>query len=68
MAVADGNIQFSIALPLQAIEMLKGLEPLGLYGRNRADIARNLILDSLKQLVRDGVVAAPTAAPKQNDM
>jgi hypothetical protein len=41
---------FSITLPLQAIEMLEDLIPLGLYGTTRAEIAKQLILDQLKEM------------------
>lgn len=41
--------QFSISLPLEAIEMIEqGLIPFGLYGKKRATICRALILDALK--------------------
>jgi hypothetical protein len=50
MATASGNTQFSITLPDEAIEMIeKGLVPFGLYGKTRALIAANLILDMLKR-------------------
>jgi Arc/MetJ-type ribon-helix-helix transcriptional regulator len=41
---------FTITLPVQAIEMLEALIPLGLYGTSRAEIARQLILDQLKEM------------------
>ena len=42
--------QFSISLPVEAIQMIKeGLIPFGLYGKRRATICRALILDMLKQ-------------------
>jgi hypothetical protein len=42
--------QFSISLPLEAIEMIEaGLIPFGLYGKKRAVVCRTLILDMLKQ-------------------
>jgi hypothetical protein len=41
--------QFSITLPLDAIEMIEnGLIPFGLYGKKRATVCANLILDMLK--------------------
>ena len=41
--------QFSISLPLEAIEMIEeGLIPFGLHGKMRATICRSLILDMLK--------------------
>jgi hypothetical protein len=50
MATGPGNTQFSITLPDEAIEMIeKGLIPFGLYGKSRALIAANLVLDMLKR-------------------
>jgi hypothetical protein len=41
--------QFSITLSLDAIEMIEnGLIPFGLYGKKRATVCANLILDRLK--------------------
>lgn len=56
MATARGNTQFSVTLPDEAIELLEKLKPTGLYGTNRAEIARTLILDMLKQLRSQKVV------------
>ena len=48
--MADESPQFSISLPVEAIEMIEvGLIPFGLYGKKRATICRALILDMLKQ-------------------
>ena len=48
--MADKTEQFSITLPIEAIEMIeKGLVPFGLYGKKRSTVAANLILDMLKQ-------------------
>jgi hypothetical protein len=48
--MADGSQQISISLPSEAIEMIeKGLIPFGLYGKKRATICQNLILDMLKR-------------------
>ncbi|MCH8952184.1 MAG: hypothetical protein IID49_08695 [Proteobacteria bacterium] len=41
---------FSITLPIQAIEMIEKLIPIGLYGTNRAQISSQLILDQLKAM------------------
>jgi hypothetical protein len=50
MPVADGNTAFTITLPNEAIDMIeKGLVPFGLYGKQRAVVAANLILDMLKR-------------------
>jgi hypothetical protein len=48
---------FTISLPAEAIEMIEeGLIPFGLYGKFRATICRNLILDMLKtQAVRENI-------------
>lgn len=45
------NTQFSITLPNQAIEMIEDLIETGLYGANRAEVSRSLILGRLEQLV-----------------
>jgi hypothetical protein len=45
----EDSSQFTITLPLEAIEMIEaGLIPFGLFGKKRATICRNLILDMLK--------------------
>ena len=42
--------QFSISLPTEAIQTIEeGLISFGLYGKRRATICRELILDMLKQ-------------------
>jgi hypothetical protein len=48
--MAGETEQFSIRLPIEAIEMIeKGLIPFGLYGKRRSTVAASLILDMLKQ-------------------
>jgi hypothetical protein len=48
--MAGDTEQFSITLPVEAIEMIeKGLIPFGLYGKKRGTVAASLILDMLKQ-------------------
>jgi hypothetical protein len=49
--------QFSITLPVEALEMIEnGLKHFGLYGKPRATICRALILDMLKTpVVQDQV-------------
>ena len=59
MAVEEGNTQFSITLPDEALEMFEQLYPLGIYGKRRAEVARQLILDMLKQLVGEKVIQLP---------
>jgi hypothetical protein len=56
--------QFSISLPLEAIEMIEaGLIPFGLYGKKRATICRALILDMLKQpAVQEHILAGRNKA------
>lgn len=50
MAKTGESPQFSISLPVEAIEMIEeGLIPFGLFGKKRATICRALILDMLKQ-------------------
>jgi hypothetical protein len=54
------SVQFSISLPLEAIDMIEnGLKHFGLYGKKRATIAARLICDALKtqavmEQVREG--------------
>ena len=54
------NTQFSITLPNQAIEMIEDLIETGLYGANRAEVSRSLILGRLEQelspKVGDGLI------------
>ena len=40
----------AVRLPKQAVEMLDALIPVGLYGSNRGEVARALILDQLKRI------------------
>ena len=42
---------FTITLPKQAHEMIEEFIETGLYGANRAEVARSLILSRLEQLV-----------------
>lgn len=39
-----------VRLPRQAVEMLDALISVGLYGSNRGEVARALILDQLKRI------------------
>jgi hypothetical protein len=51
MAKEDKDtISFSVTLPVEAVEMLENLIPIGLYGKKRATIASQLILDQLKAM------------------
>lgn len=48
MAESDTK-EFTITLPIEAIEMIEnGLIPQGIYGKKRATVAAQLILDMLK--------------------
>ncbi len=60
------KIQFTISLPEQAIDLIEKLEPHGIYGDSRAEIARNLILDALKKMVADGTIDAKISGPSAN--
>ena len=51
---------FTINLPPQALVMIEQLQPKGLYGSNRGEITRQLVLDQLKELAARGVVTAPS--------
>lgn len=48
-----------VRLPPEAVSMLDDLIPLGLYGSNRGEIARQLILDQLKALVAARTLTLP---------
>lgn len=56
MATASGNTSFTITLPDEVIETMLDLQPSKMYGSNRAEIARSLILDMLKRLASEGLV------------
>ena len=56
MATGEGNTSFNITLPDQVIETMMTLKRSGLYGSNRAEIARTLIQDMLKRLAAEGLV------------
>ncbi len=59
MAVAPGNTQFSITLPDEVLLLMKQLEKDKLYGANRGEVARALILDALKVLKAQGIIKEP---------
>jgi len=51
MAEESESEQISISLPLEAIDYIeKILIPYGHYGKKRATICRNLILERIRQL------------------
>lgn len=50
MAAAPDSTSFTITLPNEVIETMMDLLPSKMYGTNRAEIARSLILDMLKEL------------------
>ncbi len=56
MATGGGSTSFSVTLPNEVIETMMDLKPSKLYGTNRAEIARALILDMLKRLAAEGLV------------
>jgi hypothetical protein len=70
MAEKGETPQFSISLPVEAVEMIEeGLVPFGLYGKKRATICRALILDALKSPsvqghVREGRAKKVQQSPK----
>jgi hypothetical protein len=56
---------FTIVLPNQVIEMIeKDLIPTGLYGNNRAEAARALIVTRLEQLMAEGIVRIRRGSPR----
>ena len=46
----ETKVTVPVRLPRQAVEMLDALVPIGLYGTNRGEVARTLILDQLKRI------------------
>ena len=56
MASTPGHTSFTVTLPDEVIETMMDLLPSKLYGANRAEIARSLIQDMLKQLAGRGLV------------
>ncbi|MEO1027093.1 MAG: hypothetical protein AAFX07_16245 [Pseudomonadota bacterium] len=55
MAAKDRDTEsFSITLPVEAIEMINKLIPKGLYGKRKATVASQLILDKLKEMSEKG--------------
>lgn len=70
MSTAPGNTSFTITLPNEVLETMMDLQPSKIYGSNRAEIARSLILDMLKQLAAQklvrwrGVLAPVGQSPK----
>jgi hypothetical protein len=60
MRTPDSNsVQFSITLPVRAIELLERAALTGLYGGTRAEVARILIMNRLEELVGKGIVNLP---------
>jgi hypothetical protein len=51
MPESDESPQITITLPQEAIDIIEKLKkPYGLYGRKRATVCRELILERLRQL------------------
>ncbi|MCW5696982.1 MAG: hypothetical protein KIS96_09660 [Bauldia sp.] len=59
MATAPGTTSFNVTLPDEIIETMMQLLPSKAYGTNRAEIARTLIIDMLKQMHAQKVVRLP---------
>ena len=71
MSTGEGQTQFNITLPDQVIEDMMKLKKSGYYGTNRAEIARALILDMLKQphvqgLIERAAASSPSTGAKQD--
>jgi len=48
--------QISLRLPNKAIEMIEeDLVPIGIYGTNRAEVCKALILARIEQLIAEGI-------------
>ena len=50
----QGIKPFTVVLPEKAAERLEILVDSGLYGSNRAEVARNIILQHLQELWKSG--------------
>lgn len=68
MPVKRGNTQFSITLPNRVIEMMEQLVRLGLYGTNRGELARTLILSRIEQLAGQGLIKLTRHPPALPDL
>ena len=49
-----GTKPFTVVLPEKAADRLEILVETGLYGANRAEVARNIILQHLQELWKSG--------------
>ena len=64
MATASGNTSFTITLPNEVIGNNDGFIAIHkMYGTNRGEIARALILDMLKRLAGEGLVKLRGTSP-----
>jgi Arc/MetJ-type ribon-helix-helix transcriptional regulator len=52
--VRQGAKPFTVVLPEKAADRLEILVESGLYGSNRAEVARNIILQHLQELWKSG--------------
>jgi Arc/MetJ-type ribon-helix-helix transcriptional regulator len=50
----QGTKPFTVVLPEKAADRLEILVDSGLYGSNRAEVARNIILQHLQELWKSG--------------
>lgn len=51
---SQGTKPFTVVLPEKAADRLEILVETGLYGSNRAEVARNIILQHLQELWKSG--------------
>lgn len=51
---SQGTKPFTVVLPEKAADRLEILVETGLYGANRAEVARNIILQHLQELWKSG--------------
>lgn len=51
---SQGTKPFTVVLPEKAAQRLEVLVNSGLYGSNRAEVARNIILQHLQELWKSG--------------
>lgn len=64
MATGEGNTSFTVTLPDEIIQTMMDLKPSKAWGQNRAEIARQLIIDMLKRLHGEGTVKLRGLPPR----
>lgn len=58
----NGKGQLAVRLPQQAIDKIDELIGVGIYGDNRGEVLRSLVLDQIKRLIDARVITPPTSS------